>query len=123
MFALEDTLPDPMTDEVGQRWLAIKALPAKDKEWRILVDEAVLLMRERGYKSFTSNCGNFFLYKVGDSYLYDVPANKTGHLKSFRGMRIRVICVGSGKQFYRDYMAGVVEPSLGSAGDKLGRRA
>ena len=67
-----------------------------------------LNMKEIGYIEFPGQSQNWFLSRIGDSYLYDVPLNKQGRLKPFRGHRVRVICIGSGKRFERMYMAGAV---------------
>ena len=45
--------------------------------------------------------------QIGDSCLYDVPTYRKGALTEFRGKRIRVVCVSSGR-YDRLLMAGAV---------------
>jgi len=72
-----------------------------------LREELVSLLKKRRYVSFIGSPYKYYAQRVGDSYLYDVPLYKQGWLKRFRGKRVRIVCVGSGK-YKRDYMAGAV---------------
>ena len=67
-----------------------------------------LLLKEQRYIQFHSTYKRYGISTVGASYLYDVPLYKQGNLKPFRGKRVRIVCVESGRHTDRVYMAGVV---------------
>ena len=108
MFEYKDTIEETFSDEVGILLLEINKYNSMTKEKRNLLNKVVELMDANDYISFLGQSQNYFISRVGESYLYDVPSNKNGNLKVFRGKRIRVVCVGSGTRFDRSYMAGVV---------------
>ena len=107
-FEFTDTIPDTYVDNIGMLLLEISKYKANTKSKRTLMHEVRDLMEQHGYISFAAQSQNYFLSRVGTSYLYDVPNTKRGKLRVFRGKRIRVVCIGSGKTFRRQYMAGIV---------------
>ncbi len=104
----EDTV---ITDDLGDDVSLILQSMSDDDTWTskksALRDKLVSLLRKLRYVSFVGSPYKYYAHRVGDSYLYDVPLYKQGWLKKFRGKRIRLVCVGSGR-YKRDYMAGVV---------------
>lgn len=108
MFEHADTIPDTLSDEVGILLSRIRSLDTMNSEKRQLVEQAVELMGAQKYVGFPGQTQRYFLSRVGDSYLYDVPPNKSGYLKPFVGERVRVVCTGSGTRWNRHYMAGIV---------------
>ena len=72
-----------------------------------LRDDLVKLLSASGYVHYVGCPYRYCLHGVGNSYLYDVPLYKRGVLKPFRGKRVRIVCVRSGR-YKRDYMVGVV---------------
>ncbi|MDA9902599.1 hypothetical protein N9D99_08790 [Gammaproteobacteria bacterium] len=72
-----------------------------------LREELKSLLNENNYISFHANYTGYLVTTVGSSYLYDVPLYKRGHLSSFRGKRVRIVCIQSGSWRF-GYMAGVV---------------
>lgn len=72
-----------------------------------LRDDLVEQLSDEKYIAFEGSPYRYHITKVGESYLYDVPLYKQGFLKNYRGKRIRIVCVGSGR-YTRTYMAGVV---------------
>ena len=62
---------------------------------------------KRKYKTFLGHPNRYHLSAIGESCLYDVPLDRRGELKDFRGMRVRIVCVSSGR-YTRLLMAGVV---------------
>ena len=75
------------------------------------------LLKSKGYVTIvTSNPNRYHITSIGSSYLYDVPLDKKGHLKRFRGKRVRIVCTGSGKHTWREVMAG---PLYDSPADKV----
>ena len=69
--------------------------------------ELVQHLQNEHYIEFEGCPYRYHITKVGESYLYDVPLYKQGFLKKYRGKRVRIVCVGSGR-YKRTYMAGVV---------------
>ena len=104
----EDTI---ITDDLGDDVSLILQSMSDDDTWTskksALREELVSLLRKLRYASFVGSPYKYYAHRVGDSYLCDVPLYKQGWLKKFRGKRIRLVCVGSGR-YKRDYMAGVV---------------
>ena len=64
-------------------------------------------LKAAGYIEFEGGPYRYNHFTVGESCLYDVPLNRRRHLAVFRGKRIRVVCLRSGK-FKRLFMAGIV---------------
>jgi len=67
--------------------------------------EALLVRRK--YISFHAHHRQYLITRVGTSYLYDVPLYRRGYLSNFRGKRVRVVCLDSGKYKY-GYRAGLI---------------
>lgn len=63
-----------------------------------------------GYTGLWVDTRDYLVHIVGQSLLYDVPADKRGHLAAFAGQRIRVVCTQSGA--YRRFVwIGAVGPA------------
>ncbi len=107
MFTVEQTVDDDYQDDIGKILKEVISIPTWTKMKKQLMDEALLLMAKK-YISFEASYGYYFMSSVGDSYLYNVPMNKTGHLKKFRGQKIRIVCALSGPRWKRTFMAGPV---------------
>lgn len=104
----EDTV---ITDDLDDDVSAILKAMSDDDTWTsnksVLREELVGLLKKHRYVSFIGSPKNYYAHRVGDSYLYDVPLYKQGCLKRYRGKRVRIVCVGSGR-YERGYMAGAV---------------
>jgi len=108
MFLVEDTRADTHRDEVGRLVEAIKKIPTVTAKKRALVIELRRVATEHGYITFSAGNHRWHVGRVGESYLYEVPEDKVGHLAKFRGKVVRVVCVGSGTRWIRTYIAGPV---------------
>ena len=110
-FSIEDVDPEDYSDQIGKKLKEYieNPLNPQKKEKREILDRLKKEGRKQGYISFRGFSHRFFIGRVGDSYLYDVPSKKTGNLRIFRNQKIRVICVGSGTRFIRYYIAGPLE--------------
>ena len=108
MFLVEHTKPDTHSDEVGRLVQAIKKIPTVTAEKRALLSELQSIATEHGYITFSAGNHRWHVGKIGESYLYEVPPNKSGYLAKFRGKVVRVVCVGSGTRWVRTYIAGPV---------------
>jgi len=108
MISDQTVLPDTLNDE-AQPLIAELLDPVG---WTAAKKEAQQKLRkmllQKGYISFSSTYRRYLVSTVGASYLYDVPLYKKGNLESFKGKRVRVVCVASGPHTERTYMAGVV---------------
>ncbi|MDB2313587.1 hypothetical protein N9V47_08060 [Luminiphilus sp.] len=107
MISEETVIEDDLGDDVS---VILKAM-ADDDTWTskksALREELVSLLKKRRFLSFVGSPYKYYAHRVGESYLYDVPLYKQGWLKRFRGKRVRIVCVGSGR-YKRGYMAGAV---------------
>ena len=109
MFLAEDTREDNHRDEVGQIVKAIQQIPTVTNEKRALIAELQNVAANHGYITFSAGNHRWHIGRIGESYFYRVPENKTGYLKPFAGQVVRVICVGSGTRWIRSYLAGVAD--------------
>jgi hypothetical protein len=107
MFDIEEQIPDTVKDSIS---ILIERLNDR-KHWN---DEskdklAALLevLKKQGYIFFSGSPYRYHLYQVGNSCLYDIPMNRRGHLSIFRGKRVRIVCVSSGR-YSRTLAAGLV---------------
>jgi len=101
-------LPDPLTDNAG---ILIKALQDRttwSAEQKGLLEQLIEMLGRKRYITFVGHPARYHLTQIGQSCLMDVPTNKRGHLSAFRGKRIRLVCVSSGR-FDRQLMAGVFQ--------------
>ena len=112
-FSIDDIEPEDYSDKIGQllKEYADNPLNTMKKEKRNILSRLEKECDAQNYIFFGSTSENYLVGKVGESYVYDVPYKKTGHLRQFRNQKIRVICVGSGAHFHRRYAAGVYKPS------------
>jgi hypothetical protein len=108
MFSLDDTIPENFKDKIGIILKKITAIETNTKKKKEHVCELINLGKKNKYLFFDGYTGRYFISKVGGSYIYDVPKNKRGNLKKFKGKTIRIICIASGRNFCRSYMAGII---------------
>jgi len=109
MIPEEYQLDDNIEDDVNVIRKEMLSLKSWNKEKYKLQDKLVKILLLKKYISFTStNPERYQLRSVGQSYLYDVPLYKRGHLKKFIGKRIRLICMHTGRHHTRLLMAGIV---------------
>ena len=108
MFLAEEKLPDPLRGDIGKLISELQARIAWGQREQDLRAQLVDRLAKQGYVSFVGHPGRYHLTVVGESCLYDVPQNRRGTLKVFRGERIRMVCVTSGR-FDRGLMAGVID--------------
>jgi hypothetical protein len=105
MFKPEAKIIDPLSDQIGKLIEKIRAIPNWTKEKNGLRQSLISLLEKNRYISFCGHVDKYHISCVGESCLYDVPTNRRGHLKVFRGKRIRLVCIWSGR-YDRLYMAG-----------------
>lgn len=100
-------LPDHLKDSAGLILLPMRNEGGWTTTKSRMRNELVEQLIKDKYIAFEGSPYRYHITKVGESYLYDVPLYKQGFLKRFRGKRIRIVCIGSGR-YTRTYMAGVV---------------
>ena len=108
MFSLDDTIPENFNDEIGSLLKQITQIKTNTKIRQELVSDVVYIGKKQKYIVCVGYTHRYFIGKIGQSFIYNVPKNKKGNLEKFKGKTIRVICIGSGIRFIREYMAGVV---------------
>jgi hypothetical protein len=108
MFTLEDKHPDPLDGELGALIKQLNDRIAWGHREQELRARLVRRMEVLGYVHLVGHPSRYHLTLVGESCLYDVPANRRGALKVFRGRRVRVVCIRSGR-YDRGLMAGAVD--------------
>ena len=108
MFSEKDMLKDDQNDEIGHLLTKIGELTTFTKKKQDLVRDLIKLGKKKKYIIFWGYTHRYFIGRVGQSFIYKVPKNKRGNLAKFEGKKIRVICIGSGVRFIRQYMAGIV---------------
>ncbi len=106
MFTHDKKITDPLTDAIGEKIKEIQKISRWTKEKHILRSALISHLEKNHYIEFRGHVDKYHLSLVGDSCLYQVPENRRGHLKVFRGKQIRLVCVGSGR-LDRAYMAGI----------------
>ena len=102
-------LPDEFDDEILVVLKAIDSRSKWDKKKHFLRDQLVELLKSKRYMYFFSSYSRYYISRVGESYLYDVPLYKRGNLSKFKGKRVRIVCTESGRHTNRTYMAGVIQ--------------
>lgn len=107
-FSIEDTLIEDFSGEIGTILKKIRAIPRMTTEKRKLVNELESISEHEGYQYFRGYSHKFHIGKVGQSYIYQVPKNKTGNLKSYRNKKVRLICMSSGSRWERGYAVGII---------------
>ena len=105
-----------LTDDFDDDFLPILNAMAEQREWgkemRNLKAKLLDLIAKHKYITFkATNPTRYHVSWVGSSLLYDVPLYKQGHLKQFRGQRVRVLCSGSGSHSTREISVGFVSES------------
>jgi hypothetical protein len=108
MFLAEEKLPDPLRGDIGKLIGELQARTTWGQREQDLRAQLVDRLAKQGYVSLVGHPSRYHLTLVAESCLYDVPPNRRGILKVFRGKRIRIVCVNSGR-FDRGLMAGVID--------------
>ena len=107
MFDITDKIRDNIKDEAWPYLLRLNKRISWNDESKEHLEKLKIFLKNKEYISFFGHPKRYHLTRIGDSCLYDVPTFRKGVLTKFRGKRIRVICVSSGR-YQRLLMAGVV---------------
>lgn len=110
MIDRTQVIPDRLSDEIGkliQRLTLAAPGHAREAARKELLDSATAA----GYITFVGHHRRYQSPCMGSSFLFRVPNNRRGHLRTFRGRLIRICCWHRGGQFDRKLMAGVADDS------------
>ncbi len=116
MIAVTDIEPDTQADLIGAKIAKLQAISRWNGAKIKLRADLYAMLKFYGYRSFSTNTRDYHLHRVGQSYQYEVPLDKRGHLQPFRGKRVRLVCVWNGR-FSVTTMVGVINEI------DIGRRA
>ena len=94
---IAETLPETSGDLIGAKIKQLQRIPSWTSDKRRLRDELEKMLDLSKYQGWWANPRDYRLQRVGQSFQYDVPSDKRGHLQQFRGRRIRLICMRSGR--------------------------
>jgi hypothetical protein len=109
LIQLNHALPDTYNDVLGEKIKRIQEIGSWTSEKRRLQHDLEVMSPWFGYVGWTVDPRTYLVHQVGQSFLYDVPVNKRGRFAAFRGVRVRIICLGSGA-FTRWVRVGPINP-------------
>ena len=107
MFDLADKMPDNIKDDVRPFLKILEARTSWNEEAKQSLSKLIAFLEKKKYISFIGHPNRYHLTRIGSSCLYDVPTFRKGALTPFRGKRVRLVCISSGR-YDRQLMAGVV---------------
>lgn len=106
-----DAKPDDLNDLIAAKlrflWHAQQSADGWSGECERHRRDVDRICELNGYVGLSVDPRDYLVHIVGQSLLYDVPADKRGHLAPFAGKRIRLVCTYSGA-FRRFVWIGVV---------------
>ena len=107
MFEITDKINDNIKDEAWPYLVRLNKRTSWNDESKEHLEKLKIFLKNKNYITFVGHPKRYHLTRIGDSCLYDVPTFRKGALTEFRGKRIRVVCVSSGR-YDRLLMAGAV---------------
>lgn len=107
MFDRSKKMIDDIEDDIKTLLKSINDRTVWTQRCKDELEDLKKSLAKRKYKPFLGHPNRYHLSTIGESCLYDVPLDRRGELKSFRGKRVRIVCVSSGR-YTRLLMAGVV---------------
>jgi hypothetical protein len=108
MFERSQQLIDDIDDEINILLASLNNRTTWTQRCKGELENLKTVLQKKKYKSFLGHPNRYHLSSIGESCLYDVPIDRRGELKNFRGMRVRIVCVSSGR-YTRLLMAGVTD--------------
>ena len=107
MFDLSEQLFDNIKDDIRTLLKSLDKRTCWNAEAKQSLNNLIELLKKKKYISFIGHPNRYHLTRIGSSCLYDVPTYRKGALALFRGKRVRLVCISSGR-YDRRLMAGVV---------------
>lgn len=89
-------IADGPFDLIGAQIAQMMRIPNWTPKKQRLRDRLERMATLHGYIGFDADYRDYQVTRVGQSFLYDVPVRKRGHLAPFAGKRVRIVCVHSG---------------------------
>jgi hypothetical protein len=102
-------LPDSEADFIGDKLRRFRSIDAFNRQKLQLRRDLDQISPYFGYKGWWADPRDYHLYRVGESFQYDVPLGKRGQMAAFQGKRVRLFCLFSGK-FRRWIWVGPANP-------------
>jgi hypothetical protein len=94
MFQIEQQLPDDTYDLIGAALSKFQRMTSWNNEKKKRLVDLQRLLERHGYVSFFGHYSRYHLQRIGEACQYDVPKTRQGHLKRYRGERVRLVCLG-----------------------------
>lgn len=107
MYSEENMLEDNLNDSIGRLIRNLNNRTTWTKRCADIQKQLIDELKKEKYISFRGHPSRYHLFRIGDSCVFEVPKNRQGHLKKFRGEKVRIVCVDSGT-FDRGLMAGKI---------------
>jgi len=104
-------IPDDVDDLIGKLCKKLFECQRNTLEFKDYKKSLMEALKHHKAIFFEGDNRAYQLGSTGESFLYHVPLNKTGHLKVLRGKFIRLICIGSGFRRQRKLAAHVLRSS------------
>jgi hypothetical protein len=104
MFIKENMIEDLCTDDAGQLMHSMHEIQTWTKAKRGIFNKLIELLEKYEHIYFRGHPDKYHLSVIGSSCFYNIPLNRRGYLKVFRGKLVRLVCVASGR-YDREYIA------------------
>jgi len=104
-------IPDDVDDPIGKLCKKLFECQRNTLEFKDYKKSLIEALRHHKAIFFEGDNRAYQLGVTGESFLYHVPLNKTGHLKVLRGKFIRLVCIGSSYRRQRHLSAHILKDS------------
>jgi len=104
---LKSVEKDEGTDAIGLLCKRMSERETWNAEFREVAEKLALILKQEKYYFFEGDPYRYGLTRIGESYLINVSDKQRGHLEKYRGLKIRLVCIGSGR-FKRSYASKLV---------------
>lgn len=94
---IENADADEIDDAVGNLCRTISAIETWNGEKKRNGERLMKLISDENYKVFDGDVRTYGLGWIGESVVLNVEDKQRGHLQEFRGTKVRIVCVGTGR--------------------------
>jgi len=110
-IATINIIPDDVDDPIGKLCKKLFECKRNTLEFKDYKKSLIEALRHHKAIFFEGDNRAYQLGSTGESFLYQVPLNKIGHLKALRGQFIRLVCIGSSYRRQRLLAAHILKDS------------
>ena len=107
----KEIIKDDFNDAVGKLCKVLLECKRNTLEFKDYKKSLIEALRHHKAIFFEGDNRAYQLGSTGESFLYQVPLNKIGHLKALRGQFIRLVCIGSSYRRQRLLAAHILKDS------------